>query len=331
MKRYLITGFSGFVAYYFLKQLDKRHAEKTEVLGLDLREPQNFKAEYDFKNLDLKFLAANLLDAAAFEGAIKEFRPDYILHLAAVSSVGESWKNPAACFVNNTNVFLNLVEAVRNNGIKCRILSVGSSEEYGNVSKDDVPLLEDRRLVPLSPYAIARVSQEALSKCYVDSYGQDIIMTRSFNHIGPRQRDAFVIPSFVKQITYAALQGKKQMELTAGNTSVIRDFTDVRDVARAYDLLLLKGKAGEIYNVCGGKGLSLKEIIAAIAKKLGVEAQIKTDPALIRPNDNMIVVGDNSKIQRDAGWQPEFSLDQTLDAMIEYWKQRYSLECGQQQ
>lgn len=235
-------------------------------------------------------------------------------------------KSPVESFMNNTNIFLNLVDAVRKNNIKCRILSVGLSEEYGDVSEKDIPLSENRNPEPISPYAIARVSQEMMSKCYVNSFAQDIVMTRSFNHIGPRQSDVFVIPSFIKQLVYGFTEGKKEIVMHTGNVSIIRDFTDVRDVVRAYNLLLEKGKSGEIYNVCSGKGQSLKDIITIVADKLDVKASIKVDESLVRPKDNMIIVGDNAKINTHVGWKPSILLEDTLDNMIEYWKKQYLLK-----
>lgn len=333
MKRYLITGFSGFVAYYFLRQLDARAAregERIEVLGLDLRKPIEYEKDYAFKNLSVRFMPLNLLDGRELEICLQSFSPDYVLHLAALSSVGESWRKPVDSYANNTNVFLNLADAARRNRIQCRILSVGSSEEYGNVAPGDVPLAEDRQLAPLSPYAIARVSQEMLSRCYVSSFGLDIVMTRSFNHIGPRQREAFVVPSFVKQLVYGAMDGKTEIEMTTGDTSIVRDFTDVRDVVRAYDLLLLNGDRGEVYNVCSGKGHALKNIISLIAGKLGVTVKASVDAALVRPSDNMTIVGDNSRLKGRTGWKPELALGDTLDDMIAYWKERYYQDCSRE-
>lgn len=319
MKKYLITGFSGFVAYYFLKHLDETATEKISVLGLDLNKPDDFDENYNFKNLSIRFISLNLLNYDALEIALAAFSPDYILHLAAFSSVGVSWKKPVDSFMNNTNIFLNLVDAVRKIGINSRILSVGSSEEYGNVSESDIPLCEDRTLDPLSPYAIARVSQEMMSKCYVNSFGQNIIMTRSFNHIGARQKDIFVIPSFVRQIVEAKVNGHSEVLMHTGDVSIIRDFTDVRDVVCAYKLLLENGENGELYNVCSGVGRSLRDVIDEIARLVGLSVKIEIDKSLVRPNDNKIIIGDNSKIMNHTGWKLRHSFEDTLGDMIEYW------------
>jgi GDP-4-dehydro-6-deoxy-D-mannose reductase len=175
--------------------------------------------------------------------------------------------------MNNTNIFLNNCEVIRKNNIKCRMLSIGSSEEYGNVSDYCILIKESELINPFSPYAVARVSQEMLSQCYVTSYKLGIILTRSFNHIGPRQRDIFVIPSFVKQILNGIRNVQNKIVLSTGNVSIIRDFLDVLDDVRAYYLLLEKGITGELYNVCSGNGYSLKEILILLPEYCTLRSQ----------------------------------------------------------
>jgi GDP-4-dehydro-6-deoxy-D-mannose reductase len=216
---------------------------------------------------------------------------------------------------------LNLLEAVRKLKISTRILSIGSSEEYGNVEEKDIPLIEDHPLKPVSPYAVARVSQELLSKIYSNGYGLDIVMTRYFNHIGPFQKDIFVIPSFVKQLVQLKNNGDRDSELVTGDISIVRDFTDVRDVVAAYYLLLTEGKNGEIYNVCSGKGWTLQEIIKIISEKLGIKVNIRHDARLFRPDDNKIIIGSNEKIKINLNWEVNYTLKQSLNAMIQYWEE----------
>jgi len=314
MKKYLITGVSGFVAYHFLEHLNEL-GEKADALGLDLKIPQEVM-DYSFENVNLNFMEINLLEYKTLENAVVSFNPDYIVHLASFSSVGKSWEMPSECFLNNNAIFLNIAEIARLNKINCRILSVGSSEEYGNVKETDIPLKENMRLHPSSPYAIARVSQEMLSECYVQAYKLDIILTRSFNHIGPRQRLDFVIPSFAKQISDGVKQGQKEITLFTGDISVIRDFTDVRDVVSAYFALFKDGKAGECYNICSGKGHSLKEVIEMLAKIFEVKIITETDPKRVRPADNKIIVGSFRKIKEHTGWEPKFSLEESLKAVV---------------
>ncbi|WP_162053124.1 GDP-mannose 4,6-dehydratase [Pontibacter pamirensis] len=318
MEKYLVTGFSGFVAKHFLDFLDEQEVP-AYVLGVDIHRPE-FNI-YGFKYVRCSFERTDLLDKDQVDNIIYQFQPSYILHLASFSSVAFSWKNPVASFANNTNIFLNLLEKVRGMNLDCRILSIGSSEEYGNVHAEDMPLKEEHPLNPISPYAVARVSQEMLSTVYVEGYGMDIVMTRSFNHIGPGQRDLFVISSFAKQlVSMARIEGKAH--LVTGDTSIIRDFVDVRDVVRAYYLLLKKGKKGEIYNICSGTGTTLKEVLDKMGMILGTEVENQVNEKFIRPNDNQIIIGSNDKIKEAIGFEPSIPLDESLRDIIEYWKEQ---------
>lgn len=316
MNKYLITGFSGFVSRHFIEYLVSLNI-KIQILGLDINNPEFDYSNY--KNINCKFKKVNLLDADDVESIIYNFQPNYILHLASYSSVGYSWQNPANSFKNNTNIFLTLIEKVRLLGLNCRIISVGSSEEYGIVNKKELPLKEINKLNPSSPYAVARVAQEQLSKVYVEGFGLDIIITRSFNHIGPYQKDIFAIPSFVKQLVEIK-RGNKERKLVTGNISVIRDFVDVRDVVRAYYLLFIKGGKGEIYNICSGEGNSLESIINIITEKLNIDIKIKIDPQRIRPNDNSIILGSFEKLNKLTGWKPEIEIKKSITDIIDYWQ-----------
>lgn len=315
MKRMLITGFSGFVSRHFLNYLVENNLSY-EVLGVDVNLPK-FAMEDYAPTLAMSFEQVNLLDKEAVEDMIATFRPDYILHLASFSSVAYSWQHPADCFMNNTSIFLNVTEALRKHDLcDCRLLSVGSSEEYGDVKKEELPLREDMPLVPVNPYAVARVSQEMMAKVLADSFGMQIMLTRSFNHMGPFQDERFVIPSFVRRILDIAESGAKSGEIETGDTSIVRDFVDVRDVVRAYYRLLLDGKAGEVYNICGEKGVSLAEVVDQIADIVGVSVTTRVNPDFVRPGDNQVVIGSAEKIRQDIGWTAEIPLRQTLMDMI---------------
>lgn len=311
----LITGFSGFVSRHFLNYLVENNLSY-EVLGVDVNLPK-FAMEDYAPTLAMSFEQVNLLDKEAVEDMIATFRPDYILHLASFSSVAYSWQHPADCFMNNTSIFLNVTEALRKHDLcDCRLLSVGSSEEYGYVKKEELPLQEDMPLVPVNPYAVARVSQEMMAKVLADSFGMQIMLTRSFNHMGPFQDERFVIPSFVRRILDIAESGAKSGEIETGDTSIVRDFVDVRDVVRAYYRLLLDGKAGEVYNICGEKGVSLAEVVDQIADIVGVSVTTRVNPDFVRPGDNQVVIGSAEKIRQDIGWTAEIPLRQTLMDMI---------------
>ena len=315
MKKFAITGFSGFVAWHFLDYLYKENIE-CEILGLDRNTPKIEISKYADR-LSIKFYVIDLMDKEALEAILVAYNPDYILHLAAFSSVAYSWKFPTESFMNNSNIFLNLIDVIREVNPRCRILSVGSSEEYGNVSRNELPLKENQRVNPVSPYAVARVSQELMSKVYVKAYGMNVIMTRSFNHIGPRQDDRFVIPSFIKRIIDIKNSGDSEGEIETGDTTIIRDFVDVRDVVRAYYLLLTEGTSGEIYNICSGNAYKLSDIIDCIAKKVGVKVSTRVNPEFVRPDDNREIVGSAYKLEAELGWKPVIDILDSLQDMID--------------
>lgn len=317
MKKLLITGAAGFVAGYFIEFL-KGNKIEYDILGLDIVD----KCICDYHGYRYKKI--NLQDKELIKEVIENFQPDYILHLAAISSVAESWSYPVESFVNNTNIFLNIIESIRELKFQTRILSVGSSEEYGNYPLDKMPLREEYELKPCNPYAVARVSQEMLSKLYAENYKLNIVMTRSFNHIGPKQRTKFVISSFVKQLLNSKHTGNMKIEV--GNIEIVRDFLDVRDVVDAYHKILTEGTVGEVYNVCSGKGIKLKEIINIISEELNITPEIYVDKNRIRPTDNLTIIGDNTKLKAQLNWHPKYTLKQTLKDMISYQENIYGKE-----
>jgi GDP-4-dehydro-6-deoxy-D-mannose reductase len=314
--KYLITGFSGFVCRHFCEYLESKK-NNALIKGIDVQDHElNLD---DFKHISFDFQKINLLSNNEIEQIMLEFKPNYILNLASYSSVAFSWKEPVVSFNNNTNIFLNILEAVRKFKLDTRILSIGSSEEYGNIKDEKLPLKEEHPLNPISPYAVARVSQELLSKVFVKGYGLDIVLTRSFNHIGPTQKDIFVVASFAKQLTKIKKSNCKEGNLITGDVSIIRDFSDVRDVVSAYYLLLHDGIKGEVYNVCSGKGISLREVISIMEGILNMKVTITVDEKFIRPDDNKIIIGCNEKIKKSLGWQLQYSLEQSLRDILNYW------------
>ena len=323
MNKYLITGFSGFVSKNFLDFLEGLGIQCV-ILGIDIKPPEFSVTHYT--HIHCQYENIDMLNRDELGNIIHKFNPDYVLHLASYSSVAYSWENPVTSFANNTNIFLNLLEAIRTNNLPCRILSVGSSEEYGAFKLSDLPLRETSRVRPQSPYAVARVAQEMLSRVYVTGHDLDIIMTRSFNHVGPGQREIFVISSFAKQLVELAVQGKKYGELITGDTSIVRDFVDVRDVVEAYYMLFQKGKRGEIYNVCSGHGQPLVEIIKIMANKLNLKIDTKQDPKLIRPVDNKIVIGNNEKIANHIGWKNKISIGKSISDILNYWQENSTVK-----
>lgn len=314
-KRFLITGFSGFVGRHFLHYLYDKN-EEMEIFGIDIRKPA-FDVSVYADRLHIQFEEVNLLNRDELKSVIERFRPQYILHLASFSSVAFSWQHPEESFVNNTNIFLNMTGVLKELGLPCRVLSIGSSEEYGNVMAEQLPLRESMQLQPVSPYAVARVSQEMLSKVFVDSYHLDIILTRSFNHIGPWQDERFVVPSFIRRILNIKDEGLSEGTIETGDTTIVRDFVDVRDVVNAYYMLLMDGTPGEIYNICSGTGIALADIIDQVADIVGIKVHTKVNPEYVRPNDNRVVIGSHDKLTTELGWQPVISWNRTLRDMVE--------------
>lgn len=316
MHKYLITGFSGFVGKNFLDYLETNRIHSC-ILGIDILNPAFDIREYEY--LKIKFEKSDLKEKDRLGKLIYDYRPDYILHLASYSSVAGSWKSPHSSFQNNVNIFLNLLEDIRMIGCSCRIISVGSSEEYGVVKLTDLPLKEDHKLNPSSPFGIARCSQEMIAKLYADVYGLDIIMTRSFNHIGPGQKDNYAVSSFAKQLVEIK-KNKLNEFLLAGDTTIVRDFIDVRDVSHAYHKLFMRGRKGEIYNVCSGYGISLQNIIQIMCEILGMSISIKEDKKLRRPKDNPVIIGSNQKLKVETDWSNEYSLEDSLKGVLKYYE-----------
>jgi GDP-4-dehydro-6-deoxy-D-mannose reductase len=244
-------------------------------------------------------------------------RPDVLIHLSSYSSVAYSWKYPIDAIKNNTNIFLNLLEALRAHASSCRVLSIGSSEEYGIVSENQTPLREHQPLRPASPYAVARVAQEDLSRVYCAGFGMDVVCTRSFNQVGPGQSDRFVVSAIARQ--FAELVSGRTTSITTGDIGIVRDFLDVRDAVRAYRLLLKKGVAGEVYNVCSGRGYAIGAVVSMLMEITGTKPPMSVDRSLLRPVENRIVVGSYEKLAASTGWQPEIEFARTLQDILEYW------------
>ncbi|OGH88660.1 MAG: hypothetical protein A3J93_01020 [Candidatus Magasanikbacteria bacterium RIFOXYC2_FULL_42_28] len=320
MNKFLITGFSGFVSRHFVDYLEDAKISSV-VLGLDSNDTKIEQNKY--KTVSILSKKIDLLNREGVEKVIAEFKPDYILHLASCSSVAFSWENPVLSFQNNTNIFLNLVEAVRSSCSTARILSVGSSEEYGNIPLLKDPMTEDQPLNPSNPYAVARVSQEFISKVYADGFKLNIIMTRSFNHLGPGQKEIFVISSFAKQLCQIKLNQQAKI-IEVGDISIVRDFIDVRDVVDAYYKLLTRGKVGDIYNVCSGQGIAIKDIIKIMCEIFDIKVEIKIKNELIRPADNKVIIGSNAKLRKEIGWSPKFTIQQSLRDVVSYWQNKLS-------
>jgi GDP-4-dehydro-6-deoxy-D-mannose reductase len=308
--KYIITGHSGFVGQHFIEYLLSLEPDAA-IMGIDISPARN-PVSGDFRECLI-----NLLDREKVDAAIAGFKPDFLLHLASFSSVAFSWKAPYESFLNNMTILLNVLESIRKFSPACRILSIGSSEEYGIVGKEDLPLTENKPFSPASPYAVARVSQEYMSLVYVNGFKLDIICTRSFNHIGIGQDSRFVVGAIAGKV--AEYVCGKITEITTGDTGIVRDFVDVRDVVRAYYMLFKHGSPGQIYNICSGNGLAISDIIRKFTSVTGCNPSIRTDPSLLRPVENRIVIGSYAKIRAEIGWKPQISIDDSIKDIAAWW------------
>ena len=319
----LITGISGFVARHYLDLLESEGANVT-VLGIYNDHLPDFDPD-DFNNINCQLVRLNLMDRPKVKELIAEFKPDQLLHLASRSSVANSWRKPGETIIENSQIFINIIECLRELSSPCRMLSVGSAEEYGNVNGAQLPLKESYCISPVSPYGAARVLQNNLVGMYAKNYCLNLIHTRSFNHIGPYQHENFVISSFIKQICEQMNAGARKINLVTGDLDVIRDFTDVRDVVKAYYALLKKGKKGETYNVCSNTGYQLRKIVELFSGMTHIPISCKVDHNNFRPSENKELVGCYEKLFLQTGWKPEIPIEQSLTDLLIYWKQKIAV------
>lgn len=269
----------------------------------------------------VKFIDCNLTDSTACLKLIETVRPDYVFHLAAQSFVPHSWQNPNATLSDNIMMQLHLFEAIRSVGIDPVIQIALSSEEYGKVLPSEVPVKENNPLRPLSPYAVSKVAQDMLAYQYNQSYGFKTIRTRAFNHEGPRRGEVFVTSNFAKQIAEIEA-GLKPPQLKVGNLNARRDWSDVRDVARAYWLSVQHCVPGEEYVIASGQDRSIQELLDYLLSLTKVKIDVVVDPQRLRPSDVELLLGDPSKFIKATGWKPRFTFEQTMTDLLEYWRER---------
>lgn len=313
--RVLITGITGFAGSHLAEHLlaDGRF----EVYGIHRTRSGMHNIRHIMHRLHL--LECDLRDPSAVERVVGEVRPDWVFHLAAQSFVPTSWAAPYETVDTNVVGQLNLFEAIRKHRLACRVQIACSSEEYGLVYPDEVPIREDQPLRPLSPYAVSKIAQDYLAYQYHQSYGLDVVRTRAFNHAGPRQAEPFVVSNFAKQIAEME-QGLRPAVLHVGNLQAQRDFTDVRDIVRAYRLALECGAPGEVYNIASGETHTIQSLLDRLLALSRVEVEVRVDPARLRPSDVPILLGDASRFRACTGWQPQIPLEQTLQDTLDYWR-----------
>lgn len=305
----LVIGAAGFVGHYLLERLalDGWKLCATKMPGEVLESGVAQVVDLD------------ILDPGAVEQLLKEVQPDAIFHLAAQSSVAVSWKRPELTVDVNVKGTVHVLEAVRSVGLSPRILLVGSGEEYGHVKAEEVPIGEDTVLRPGNLYAATKAAQNMIGAIYAQAYHMPIMMVRAFNHVGPNQSPQFVVADFCKQVAEIEA-GKREPVLRVGNLSAKRDFSDVRDVVRAYSLLIHKGVGGETYNVGSGKAVAIQQLLDMILSMASVPVRVEVDPSKLRPVDVPVIEADTSKIRECTGWMPQISLDDTIRETLDYWR-----------
>jgi GDP-4-dehydro-6-deoxy-D-mannose reductase len=305
----LVTGAAGFAGSHLLDLLRSR-GERVEAWSRP-----DTPAEFQPVTEGVRWKDVELLDPAAVRGALADLRPGAIYHCAGAAHVGQSWQASAATLQTNVLGTHHLLEADRTLGLAARILVPGSATVY-RAAPDT--LTEESPIAPASPYALSKLAQEQLG-VRAAREGQHVLVTRSFNHFGPRQAPSFAAASFARQVALVE-HGRARPVLRVGNLAAERDLTDVRDTVRAYVALVDRGAPGVVYNVCTGRAISLRGILDELLRRAAVNVEIEVDPALYRPNDAPRMVGDNGRITRDTGWTPVIPLDRTVDDLLAFWR-----------
>lgn len=315
--RALITGITGFAGSHLAEYILANHPD-TEVYGIMRWRSRTENIQEIEERIQL--IECDLRDATSVKALLGRVRPDKVFHLAAQSYVPSSWNAPAESLTTNVLGQLNIFEAIRELEIEPWIQIACSSEEYGLVHEDELPIKETNPLRPLSPYAVSKIGQDYLGYQYHKSFGLKVVRTRAFNHDGPRRGEVFVSSNFAKQLIEVE-KGKKPAVLHVGNLEARRDFTDVRDVVRGYWLATERCEEGEVYNICSGKAYSIQEVLDRLIELSGVQVKVETDPSRLRPSDVPVLLGDYTKFKKATGWEPEIPYDKTLADMLEYWRE----------
>lgn len=327
--RLLITGVAGFVGRHFLRAIATEgapdaHGADRAPLDAAPDAPDTPDTE-ELKSGLKSYRTLDVSDPAAVAACVREVKPDQVLHLAAQASGAISLTNPAETYRVNAMGAAHLLEAVRLEAPKATVLIVGSADVYG--SGAGTPIAEDAPLRPRNPYSVSKAAQDMLGELYAGTYGLRVIRTRTFSHTGPGQRPTFALAGFADQLARIDA-GAAPPEVKTGNLEPVREYGDVRDVARAYIALLEQGEAGEAYNVCSGVGYPMRELLDRLIKISGVRATVVSDPARLRARDTDYLVGDPSKIRARTGWAPAISIERTLLDLYRDARERVRLNSG---
>jgi len=313
--RVLVTGAGGFVGGHLVAYLQAEQPE-AQVFGLLL--PRGGSSWGS--SAGMTALEADLDDPVATAAAVEAVRPDRIVHLAGQSSPQHSWLDPGGTLRTNVMGIVHVLDGARRAGLRPAVLVVGSAEEYGNAPAEELPLRETTPLRPGSPYAVSKAAQAAIAALYGPAGGMKIVVTRTFHHTGPGRGEAFAESSFARQVAEIEA-GLRPAQLSVGNLDAVRDFTDVRDVVRAYWLLLERGEAG-VYNVCSGRGRRIRELLDLLLAASATHVEVRVDPERLRASDVPVQVGDPSRLRAATGWEPRIPLAETLRDLLDDWRER---------
>ncbi len=317
MERVLVTGADGFIASHLIGEL--RRETGWMITGLGLKPEPSAEAE------GFEYVVADLTDYELVKDVLESCRPDGVFHLAAQPSVHLSWEDPWTTYRVNLLGQVNLMEGLRRLGITASVHVACSSEEYGKVSPDRMPLDEEVRFNPCSHYAVSKVAQETLGLMYYQAFGWRVLVTRGFNQVGPGQAPDFVVSSFARQIALIEA-GFCEPVIKVGNLEAKRDFTDVRDTVRAYRMVMEEGRPGAAYNVCSGSARPISEILEVLLSLSDVGIGVERDPDRQRPSDIPLLVGDNTRLREQTGWEPLIALEMTLRDTLDFWREKVKAE-----
>lgn len=317
MQRVLITGITGFAGSHLVEYLLSR--SDVEIHGIKRWRSNTEAIAPHLERITIH--ECDLRDQTSVTEIIARVKPEKIFHLAAQSFVPTSWNAPAETLSTNILGNLHIFEAVRSVGINPFMQIACSSEEYGMVYEHELPIRETNQLRPMSPYAVSKVGQDLLSYQYFMSYKLNVVRTRAFNHTGPRRGEVFVCSNFAKQIAEIEL-GLRPPLLKVGNLEAKRDFTDVRDTVRAYWLALEKCEPGQVYNICSGSCIAIRELLEKLLAMSSAAIEVRQDAARLRPSDVPVLLGDNTLFCTTTGWQPRISFDTTLVDILNFWRQK---------
>lgn len=300
----LITGGKGFVGSHLAAELE---ANGYEVICCDLHESDNI-------------VAMDIMNPEMTLEVISKYKPDVLINMAGQANVGLSWKRPQLTVSLNTIGLINILEAVRQVSPGMRVITVGSSDEYGSLGEKGANVTEDMPVNPMTPYAISKSAQDSFAQLYNRAYGMNVCMIRFFNLVGAGQAKGFMIPDFASGI--AEVEKGEREYMLVGNLESARDFTYVKDAVRAVRLVAEKGHAGEVYNICSGRTYTAQAILDKLLTMSDREIEVRQDPARMRPSDTPVVCGNHDKLTAHTGWQPEIGIDTVLEEVLDYWRKQ---------